>query len=82
MARVVLSTDVANQFTDQVTEFEAEGATVRALYRALDKSHPGLGTFLEESTFVVINGEMVQDAFLEPLEDDSEVVFVPKIKGG
>lgn len=82
MPRIVLSSDVASQFTDKVTQFDAEGETVRALFRALNKAHPGLGDFLEERMFVVIDGVIVQDAFLEPLEPDTEVAFVPKLKGG
>jgi len=31
---------------------------------------------------VAIDGQIYQDAFLEPLKNDSEVVFMARIEGG
>ncbi len=82
MARVVLSSDVAEKFTDRLREFDLEADNMRALMRAIDTRYEGLAPFLEEHMFVVIDGEMIQDQFLEPLEPNSEVCFMPKLKGG
>lgn len=82
MARVVLSSDVANQFTGQIREFDLPADNMRELMRAIEGQYVGLQSFLEEHMFVVIDGEMIQDPFLEPLEPGSEVCFMPKLKGG
>ena len=55
---------------------------MRILMRAIDTKYEGLRAFLEEHMFVVIDGEMIQDPFLEPIKPDSEVCFMPKLKGG
>lgn len=82
MARVVLSSDVADKFTDRLREFDLEANDMRELMRAIGTRYDGLAPFLEEHMFVVIDGEMIQDPFLEPLSPDSEVCFMPKLKGG
>ena len=44
--------------------------------------HPGLGRQIDESMAVVIVGEIFQDAYLAPLNPDSEIYLIPKIGGG
>ncbi len=82
MARVILSSEVADRFTGRVKEFDMDADNMRSLMRALDAQYEGLRAFLEEHMFVSIDGEMIQDPFLEPLEPTSEVCFLPKLKGG
>jgi len=48
----------------------------------LDRRFPGLGRQVEEGMAVAINGEIFQDAYLAPLDPDSEVYLIPKIGGG
>jgi sulfur-carrier protein len=48
----------------------------------LDRRFPGLGRQVEEGMAVAINGEIFQDAYLAPLEPDSEIYLIPKIGGG
>ena len=82
MPRVVLSSEVAGRFTDQIKEFDLEADSMRALMREIDARSEGLRAFLEEHMFVAIDGEMIQDPFMEPLEPHSEVCFLPKLRGG
>ena len=82
MPRVILPSEVANRFTDQIREFDLVADDMRQLMRAIEAKQEGLKAFLEEHMFVVIDGEMVQDPFLEPLQPTAEVVFMPKLKGG
>ena len=82
MARVILSSEVAARFTGQTKEFDMEADTIRTLMRAIDQKYEGLRAFLEENMFVSIDGQLIQDPFLEPLEPHSEVCFLPKLKGG
>jgi hypothetical protein len=42
----------------------------------------GLGRQIEESMAVAIDGEIFQDAYLAPLNPESEIYLIPKIGGG
>jgi molybdopterin converting factor small subunit len=83
MARVVLTDSLCKQFTGGASEFEIAASTVRTLIRELDARYPGLGAQVEDGFIsLAIDGEIHQDAFLEALRDDSEVAFLPAIRGG
>ena len=53
-----------------------------ALVLELDCRFPGLGRQIDESMAVAIDGEIFQDAYLAPLNPDSEIYLIPKIGGG
>lgn len=83
MARVVLTDSLSKQFTGGASEFDVAASTVRKLIRELDMRYPGLGTQVEDGFIsVAIDGEIHQDAFLEELRENSEVAFLPAIRGG
>lgn len=83
MARVVLTDSLSKQFTGGVGDFDIAAPTVRKLIRELEARYPGLGAQVEEGFIsVAIDGEIHQDAFLEELREDSEVAFLPAIRGG
>jgi molybdopterin converting factor small subunit len=65
-----------------VTELEMEANNFRHLILELDRRFPGLGREIEESMAVAIDGEIFQDAYLAPLNPDSEIYLIPKIGGG
>jgi hypothetical protein len=48
----------------------------------LDRRFPGLGTQVEESMAVAIDGEIFQDAYAAELQPGSEIYLIPKIGGG
>jgi sulfur-carrier protein len=81
-ARVVLSSGLSRRYTDGVREFEIEAKNLRTVIKALDQLYPGLGHHLEEETTVAIDGEIHEVGYLQPLRQDSEVFFIPKIEGG
>ena len=81
MARVVLVGNLA-QLTGGVAEFQLPATSVRQLFRQLTELHPALGPHLEEGIAVAIDGQIYQDALLEPIEPDSEVFLLPQIAGG
>jgi hypothetical protein len=60
-----------------VTELEVEANNFRSTAR-----FPGLGRQIDESMAVAIDGEIFQDAYLVPLNPDSEIYLIPKIGGG
>ena len=43
---------------------------------------PGMGAYLEEGTTVAIDGQRRKTAYFQPLRDDAEVCFLPKIEAG
>ena len=81
MARVVLPQARAEK-AGGVTEHEVPGRSVRALLAALDERFPGLAEALSGKVAVAIDGEIHSDPLLEPVEEDSEVYFLPRVGGG
>jgi sulfur-carrier protein len=81
MARVVLVGNLA-QLTGGVAEFDLTATSVKHLFQVLGERHPALARHLEEGVAVAIDGQIYQDALLEPIEPDSEVFIIPQIAGG
>jgi molybdopterin converting factor small subunit len=63
----------------RVVETRAE--TVRDLMLELEQRCPGFRDALGRVA-VAIDGQIFQDAFLEPIGPESEVYFLPRIEGG
>src|SRR5271154_2109928 len=82
MPHVVISGSAARRFTGGLSEFDVEANNFRRLVLELDRRFPGLGRQVEEGMAVAINGEIFQDAYLAPLDPDSEVYLIPKTGGG
>ena len=81
MANVALSSNLA-PYTDGVLEFELDVANVRQLFDALGERYPDLRLQLDQGIAVAIDGEIYQDALLQPIRSDSEVILITKIAGG
>ena len=82
MTDVVLSREIARQFTGGETRIVVEAGTMRAIVRQLDEKFPGLKSILGEGMAVAIDGTIFQDFFLEEVGPDAEVCFQPAIEGG
>ena len=82
MAKVVLQSNVAERFAAGKTEHEFTADNVRRLIQQMDERFPGIGKYLSSKTAIAIDGEIFQDPFLEPIQPDSEVYFLPMIEGG
>ena len=80
MAKVVFP-DHLMTHTDGVRELEIECRNFRSLVRALDQKWPGIEDVLTK-TAVAIDGQIYQDAWLEPIQPTSEVFFMQRIEGG
>jgi molybdopterin converting factor small subunit len=81
MIRVVLTGNL-RRLVDGAGEIEIEAATIGQLFRALDARYPGIAPHLESGVAVAIDGEIFQDALLEPIPPDAEVHLMPQIAGG
>ena len=81
MARVVLVGNLA-QVTGGVAAFDLSATSVQQLFRQLGALHPALAPHLESGVAVAIDGQIFQDALLEPIGTDSEVFLLPQIAGG
>lgn len=82
MTDVVLSREIARQYTDGETRIVVEPGTMRAVVRQLNEKYPGIGSVLGEGMAVAIDGTIFQDFFLEEVGPDAEVCFLPAIEGG
>jgi molybdopterin converting factor small subunit len=81
MARVVLVGNLA-QVTGGAAEFHLPVTSVQQLFRQLGELYPALERHLESGVAVAIDGQIFQDALLEPIRADSEVFVLPQIAGG
>jgi sulfur-carrier protein len=81
MPRVVLIGNLA-QLTGGVAEFDLSATSVKQLFQQLAELHPELERHLAEGVAVAIDGQIYQDALLEPIGPDSEVFILPQIAGG
>jgi hypothetical protein len=80
VATVTLPDDwVAVTGGTRVLEIAADN--FRDLRLRLTAQWPDLGGLLDRCA-VAIDGQIYQDAFMEALEPDSEVFFMPRIEGG
>ncbi len=81
MARVFFPTSL-RKYTRGVEETSVDAGNVRDLIRALDALYPGIAEPIRAGMAVAIDGEIIQEAFLEELGPQSEIHFVPSISGG
>jgi sulfur-carrier protein len=81
VAKVIFSTAL-RKFTGGVESVEVEVSNVRQLIIELDRRFPGIGAQLRAGTAVAIDGEIIQEALLEPIGPTSEVHFLPSLGGG
>jgi molybdopterin converting factor small subunit len=81
LARVILS-GTLRQLAGGDAQVEIEARDVRQLLRALGARYPALAPHLDSGYAIAIDGEIFQDAWFAPIEQDSEVHLVPAIRGG
>ena len=81
MARISLSNEL-KPYTGGETRLALEVTSVRQLFEALGEHFPDLRPHLETGIAVAIDGEIYQDALLQPIRASSEVLLFTKIAGG
>lgn len=65
-----------------VTALDIDAPSVRRLFAALSERFPELAPHIEAGVAVAIDGQIYQDALLQPIGADSEVHILPPIAGG
>jgi len=70
------------RFTNGVGELDAEAGNVRQLFAVLGQLFPELRPHLSAGIAVAIDGQIYQDALMQPIPDGSEVHLLPHIAGG
>ncbi|MDP6374644.1 MAG: MoaD/ThiS family protein [Pseudomonadales bacterium] len=80
MARVTFPDNLLIH-TGGIREAEVTAASYRDLIQALSERWPDLREPLMKSS-VAIDGQIYQNAYLEPIGVDSDVFFMPRIEGG
>ena len=88
MALVFIPSLMRN-LTGGADRVEIPGATLRQVVNNLEAAHPGMKARLmdesgqfQEGLAVAINGETTHMGLLEPVEDTTEIHFIPAIGGG
>lgn len=81
MVKVVLWGSLAES-AEGAREVVVEAATLRALLDGLGEKFPGLRAELERGVSVSIDGRVYNDSWFTPIQPDSEVVLLKRLKGG
>ena len=82
MAKVEIPIEVARKFTKGVTSHEVDASDLQDIVISLDKAFPGIKEALNTGLAVAIDSSILQDWFLEEVEQNSKVRFIPAIEGG
>jgi sulfur-carrier protein len=81
VAHVILS-GTLKQLAGGAEQIDVDARDVRQLIRALAEKFPALAPHLDDGFAIAIDGEIFQDAWFAPIGPDSEVHFIPAIRGG
>ena len=81
MARVVFMGEV-RQYTGDDDSLEIDAPNVMQLFKKLGERYPRLASVLETGFAVAIDGQVMEDALLQRIDDANEIVLVPKMEGG
>jgi sulfur-carrier protein len=56
--------------------------TIRALFKHLSDTYPGIAPHIQRGIAVSINGKIYRDSWDEKLPQDAEIYLLPRIPGG
>ena len=69
-------------FADGHDTVEVEASTVGQLLSRLEEAYPGLTPHLDAGVSVSVDGRVIASSLTAPIREDSEVVLLPRLKGG
>ena len=82
MAKVEIPIEIARKFADGATNHDVNAEDLQDLLNQMDKDFPGIKDALSKGLAVAIDSSILQDWFLEEIEEASKVRFIPAIEGG
>ena len=68
--------------TEDQTTVEIEASTLRELLDGLAARYPAIRPQLDRGVSVAIDGRIYNDSWFQPIQPDSEVVLLARLKGG
>ncbi len=69
-------------FADGNDTVSVEATTVGGVLEGLEAAYPALKPHLDAGVSVAVDGRIIANALWEPVQADSEVVLLQRIKGG
>jgi sulfur-carrier protein len=64
------------------SSLHVEALTIRALFKHLSDTYPGMEPHIQRGIAVSINGKIYRDNWDEKLPEDAEIYLLPRIPGG
>ncbi len=68
--------------TQDQREVEIEATNLRELLDGLVEKYPTIKPQLDRGVSVAIDGRIYNDSWFTPIQDDSEVVLLARLRGG
>lgn len=68
--------------TDGQSEVDIDATNLRELLDGLAETYPALKPQLDRGISVAIDGKVYNDSWFTPIDQDSEVVLLARLKGG
>jgi hypothetical protein len=81
MARVFFPEHLT-RYTNGTRELEVDVSSFRELLAVLEQRFPGIESRVVGKVAVAIDGDIINDPYLDPIRPDSEVYFLHRIEGG
>jgi molybdopterin converting factor small subunit len=78
----VVLTGSLREIAGSDAEIEIDASNVRDLLRELETHVPGISQKVEDGLSIALDGDIIQDPMLEPIGPNTEVHFLPPIRGG
>ena len=82
MARVEIPIEIARRFSNGATSHNVQASDLQDVLNELEKQFPGMRDALNSGLAVAIDSSILQDWFLEEVNENSEIRFIPAIDGG
>ena len=81
MVEVVLWSSL-RRFADDRQIVEVDASTVGGVLNGLAELYPGLKPHIDGRVSVSVDGSIITSGLNEPVGADSEVMLIPRLKGG
>ena len=82
MAEVEIPIEVARKFTNGVTTHMVNAEDLQDIVIRLNQKFPGIKEALNNGLAVAIDSSILQDWYLEEVDEGSKIRFIPAIEGG